>query len=344
MQSKTLEDMLSYIENKNYNFDSIVIIRNGYLVFEEYFDDEYDSETLHILYSVTKSVTSALIGIAIDKGIIDNISQKLVDFFPEKTIRNLDDRKKNITLEHVLTMTAGFEWVGPDDMLHTWGEAVQSGNPIEYILSVPIQYEPGTIWYYNGGCSHLLSAILTNTTGNSTLDFAIENLFSPLGISDVIWPRDPQRIYYGGQDIWLNAHDMAKFGYLFLNNGTWNGEQIISKEWVEKATKTAYFFNENSGYGYQWWTFPGEFEGYFAYGYDEQRIIVLPNEDLVVVFTAELANANVEPHLLRTYILPSIDGTYDRPNIWESVFILMVLIAVLTIPLSLIYRKMISQK
>jgi hypothetical protein len=220
MRAKTLEDMLSYIANQNHNFDSIVIIRNGYLIFEEYFDNRYSPETLHILYSVTKSITSALIGIAIDKGFIDNVSQRLIDFFPEKNIQNLDDRKKNITLEHILTMTAGFDWEGPDDMEHT----VQSSNPIEYILNVPMQYEPGTVWYYNGGCSHLLSAILTKVTGNSTLNFAREYLFNPLGITNVFWPIDPQGIYYGGQDILLNSHDMAKIGYLFLNNGTWNGE------------------------------------------------------------------------------------------------------------------------
>jgi CubicO group peptidase (beta-lactamase class C family) len=203
-----------------------------------------------------------------------------------------------------------------------------------------MQYEPGTVWYYNGGCSHLLSAILTSTTGNSTLNFAFEHLFTPLGITDVIWPRDPQRIYYGGQDIWLNSHDMAKIGYLFLNNGTWDGEQIISKEWIINSTQTSFVFNEDEGYGYQWWTYPGEFSGYFAYGYNEQKIIILPKEDLVVIFTAELENSWVEPHLLRTYILPSIGDSIPRNSIWESVIILAVLVVVLMVPISFIYRKL----
>lgn len=339
MRSEPLEDMISYIADHNHNFDSIVIIRNGYLIFEEYFDYEYSPEELHILYSVTKSITSALIGIALDKGFINNVSQRMVNFFPDETIENLDDRKKDITLEHLLTMTAGFDWEGPDDMEHTWGQAVQSRNPIEYILNVPMQYEPGTVWYYNGGCSHLLSAILTHATGNSTLEFAFEHLFNPLGITDVRWPRDPQRIYYGGQDIWLNSHDMAKIGYLFLNNGTWDGEQIISKEWILNSSQTRCFFNENEGYGYQWWTYPGEFSGYFAYGYNEQKIIVLPEEDLIVVFTAELENSLVEPHLLRTYILPSTGDPSPEISIWQSAIILAVLVVVLMIPLSFIYRK-----
>jgi CubicO group peptidase (beta-lactamase class C family) len=132
---------------------------------------------------------------------------------------------------------------------------------------------------------------------------------------------------------------MAKIGYLFLNNGTWNGEQIISKEWVKNSTQTRFFFNENEGYGYQWWTYPGEFSGYFAYGYHEQKIIVLPNEDLVVVFTADIENSLVEPHLLRTYILPSIGDPISKNSIWESVIIIAVLIVMLMIVLTPLYRK-----
>jgi CubicO group peptidase (beta-lactamase class C family) len=219
----------------------------------------------------------------------------------------MDSRKQNITIEHLLTMTAGFEWVGPDLMSqeYSWGQAVYSGNPVEFILNLNMSYDPGTTWYYNGGCSHLLSAIITATTGNSTLEFAQEYLFDPLGIDYVYWPRDPQGIYYGGQNIGLTPRDMAKFGYLFLNNGTWDGEQIISKEWVETSTETR-FVLPHYGYGYQWWTFfPHQI--YFALGMYQQKIIVVPDSDVVIVFTASIEHGpDPEPGLVFEYILPAV--------------------------------------
>lgn len=224
MNSTLLNQLIEYIYEEDYNFDSIGVVRNGYIVLEEYPDPIFTQDTLYILYSVTKSITSSLIGIAIDEGFIENVNQKVIDFFPNNTILNLDSRKQRMTIEHLLAMTSGIRWEGPDDMYHTWGEAVLSGNPIEFILNQPLDYEPSTEWYYNGGCSHLLSAILTTTTGYSTLNFAREFLFEPLGITAVIWPIDPQGIYFGGQDIWLKPRDMAKFGYLFLNYGTWESK------------------------------------------------------------------------------------------------------------------------
>ncbi|MFW9903796.1 MAG: serine hydrolase domain-containing protein [Candidatus Thorarchaeota archaeon] len=307
MNSTLLNQMVDYIYEQEFNLDSIIIVKNGYIVLEEYPSPRYHQTSHHILYSVTKSVTSALIGIAIDKGYIEDVNQTVVDYFPNRTIQNLDSRKQQVTIEHLLTMSAGFEWVGPDllSQEYSWGQAVFSGNPIEFILNLPMEYDPGTTWYYNGGCSHLLSAILTVTTGNSTLEFARENLFDPLGINSVYWPKDDQGIYYGGQNIGLKPRDMAKFGYLFLNNGTWDGKQIISKEWVATSTETRFVLNHN-GYGYQWWTFfPHEI--YFAWGLFEQKIIIVPDYDLVIVFTASIKDGpDPEPELVFEYILPAV--------------------------------------
>jgi len=285
IDSTKLHQMMGVIEELDLPVDSVVVVRHGQLVFEAYPNPDYGPEDLHLLYSVTKSFTSALVGIAIEEGFIKDVNQKVVDFFPEWTIKNLDSRKQELTIEDLLTMSCGFEWEGPDDNLHTWGEANRSGNPVKYTLDQPMASNPGTEWVYNGGCSHILSAILTKTSGQSTLDFAREHLFTPLGITEVKWPRDSQGIYYGGQDIWLTPRDMAKFGQLFLNNGVWENQQIIPADWVARSAETR-LTHWVGGYGYQWWTYP-QSGIYYASGAYEQRIYVVPNLDMVVVFTSD---------------------------------------------------------
>jgi CubicO group peptidase (beta-lactamase class C family) len=315
MDAAVLEEMLQFIDDASLPIDSLIIVRHGYIVLELYPNPRYGPGNLHILYSTTKSVTSALIGIAIQEGFIRNVDQKVVAFFPGREIANLDARKRALTLEHLLTMSSGLEWQGPDDLLHTWGQGLRSGNPVRFILNQPMVYDPGSVWYYNGGCSHLLSAILTETTGRSTLSFAREFLFNPLGISKVIWPRDPQGNYFGGQDIWLTPRDMAKFGYLFLHNGEWDGRQIIPAEWVAQSSETAFTLGPGQGYGYQWWTYP-ELGVYYAAGAYEQRIFVAPARDLVVVLTSDnriegaqpgeiREGPSFSPELLRRFILPA---------------------------------------
>jgi CubicO group peptidase (beta-lactamase class C family) len=311
-----LDLMTDVIEDMDLPIDSVVVLRHGELVFETYPNPDYGPDDTHLLYSVTKSFTSALIGIAIEQGYIEGIDQKVVDFFPDWDIENLDSRKEDLTIEDLLTMTCGFEWVGPDDGLHTWGDANRSGNPVKFVLNQPMATDPGSEWLYNGGCSHLLSAILTRTTGIPTLDYAREVLFEPLGIWDVRWPRDPQGIYYGGQDIWLMPRDMAKFGQLFLDQGVWEGEQIIPAAWVAESTET-HLSTLGGGYGYQWWTYP-DCGIYYASGAFEQRIMVLPDHDLVVVFTSDPGVADLSSGrwgenpptvdwLLGRFILPAVD-------------------------------------
>jgi CubicO group peptidase (beta-lactamase class C family) len=325
IDSSRLDQMTDVIENLDLPVDAVVVVRHGQLVFEAYPNPDYSSDDLHLLYSVTKSFTSALVGIAIENGFIKDVDQKVVDFFPEWTIKNLDHRKQALTIEHLLTMSCGFEWEGPDDNLHTWGEANRSGNPVKYVLDQPMASDPGTEWVYNGGCSHILSAILTKTTGLSTLGFARKYLFEPLGITEVRWPLDPQGIYYGGQDIWLTPRDMAKFGQLFLDNGFWEGQQIIPAEWVARSAEN-HMSNWVGGYGYQWWTFP-QSEIFYASGAYEQRIYVIPELDMVVVFTANNKASGLKEGEMRSgtpmvdwllghFILPACDtytpSKYDK--------------------------------
>jgi CubicO group peptidase (beta-lactamase class C family) len=312
-----LELMTQVIEDLDLPADSVVVQRHGDLVFETYPNPAYGPDDLHLLYSVTKSFTSALIGIAIEQGHIESVDQQVIDFFPDWEIDNLDARKEDLTIKHLLTMTCGFAWEGPDDGLHSWGDALRSREPAKYVLNLPMASDPGTEWVYNGGCSHLLSAILTRTTGMSTLQFARENLFEPLGISHVRWPRDPQGIYFGGQDIWLTPRDMAKFGQLFLDQGVWEGQQLISSEWVADSGKT-YITQWAGGYGYQWWTYSNS-DIYYASGAFEQRIMVIPQYDMVVVFTSNERGADLGEGkwsesppfvdwLLGRFILPANDS------------------------------------
>ena len=322
IDSGRLEQMREIIDGLELPIDSVVVIRSGQIVFEHYPDPIRNNvNRKHNLYSTTKSVTSILIGIAIDMGFIESVDQRVIDFFPDRKINNVDERKRCMTLEHLLTMTSGLEWEGPDDIYHSWGRAIMSGDPVQYTLDQPMAHEPGEVWYYNGGCSHVLSAILTKTTGMSTLQFARQHLFGPLGITRVRWPRDPNGIYYGGQDIWLTPHGMAKLGQFYLDSGIWQGEQIVSSEWVDGSTQT-HAPSWWGGYGYQWWTFP-EAGIFFAAGAFEQRIYVSPELDLVVVFTSsnmaegtrESAGERTEgppivDWLLGGFILPSCN-TYE---------------------------------
>ena len=333
MDSANIESMKNLIDETDLPIDSVVILRGGEIVFE-YFPrlPLYGPDIPHNLYSTTKSITSTLIGIAIEMGFIEDVHQQVIDFFPDREIQNLDDRKRRMTLEHLLTMTSGLEWEGPDDIHHSWGDGLRSGDPVQYALDRPMAYEPGEVWYYNGGCSHVLSAILTEATGMSTLTFARRYLFGPLGITLVVWPSDPNGIYYGGQDIHLSPYAMAKIGQLFLDGGLWEGEQIVPAEWVE-ASRTSHAATWMGGYGYQWWTYPDS-GIYYASGAFEQRIYIAPELDMVVVFTSSnqapgigqgerAVGPPVVEWLLSRFILPACDGfeqlAYDAYGVSLSI-------------------------
>ncbi len=207
---------------------------------------------------------------------------------------------------------------GNPDFRNSYIQMLFSDNPVQFVLDQPMTSDPGVEWNYSGGASHLLSAILTKTTGDTALNFAQKNMFGPLGISDVEWRQDNQGITRGGDGLYLRPRDMAKFGYLLLNNGTWDNTEIMSAEWEAKSSESfiirggPYRFGNstlNSGYGYQWWTLPPT-GIYYAMGLYRQRIIIIPDQDLVVVFTADIKDdlELVELHMLFDYIIPSVIG------------------------------------
>ncbi|MGY5881003.1 MAG: serine hydrolase [Candidatus Thorarchaeota archaeon] len=311
MKPAILNEMMTKIEENNLIIDSLLIVKNGYMVFEKYPSIVYDQESRHIIHSCTKSFTSALVGIAIEEGYINSVDEKLVDLLPNSTFANYDPRMDDITLEHLLMMTSGLEW---DEWSEPYSSPANShyqywsaSDSVQYVLDLPLAYDPGDVWVYSSGSSHLLSAIVTEATGVSLLDYAEDKLFTSLGISvsDVLWPADNQGIYRGSGGVEMVPRDMAKFGYLYLNNGSWDGEQIVPSAWVQTSSETLTTFDEYSGYSHQWWTYPTEIaEVYSANGYDGQNIFVIPSLDMVVVFTSRTPTYP-QLSILFDYVIPA---------------------------------------
>jgi CubicO group peptidase (beta-lactamase class C family) len=313
MDSEMLADALDTIQKRNYHIDSVSVARNGYMVVDAYVHP-FGPESRHIIHSCTKSIISALVGIAIEEGNIEGVQQPVLDFFPERTAAHLDANKEAMTLEHLLTMSTGLEC--KDSYLYRWRglrQMRQSQDWVQFVLDLPMAEEPGTRFEYCNGVSFLLSAIIQETTGMSASVFAEKHLFDPLGISDVEWPSNPQGITIGWGELYMRPHDMAKIGYLYLNKGQWDGKQIVPSAWVEASTRKHISATLQDGYGYQWWVTD---EGiYMALGYAGQFIFVVPARDMVVVFTSELEERDfyVPQRLLNEFIIPAAESSTALP-------------------------------
>ena len=199
-------------------------------------------------------------------------------------------------------MRSGLDWQEGDP---AYRAMYQSPDWVKFVLDAPMASPPGSRFNYCSGCSHLLSAILQQTTGMHTRDFAEQYLFKPLGLSNVMWETDAAGIPIGGWGLQLTPRDMAKLGYLYLRHGQWDGQQIISARWVETATQKHTDTDGGLGYGYQWWTYPS-LGAYAALGRYGQMIFVIPEADLVVVTTAELDGHTELFRLIEQYILPAV--------------------------------------
>ena len=308
LDSEQLVKLFDFVEENEINIHSLLITRNGFVVLDAYFYPNSQG-ILHDLASVTKSITSTLIGIALDKGDIKSVKQRVLDFFPERKIANLDENKKNLTIEHLLTMTTGF----CRDFNHGERQLEQMRRTedwVQFMLDQPLLTKPGTEFAYCSGASQLLSAIISEATGMSALDFARTHLFEPLNIQDVIWPADPQGNNTGWGDFFMHSKDMAKIGYLFLNEGKWKDKQVISAEWIKQATKQRITLADGEGYGYRWWM-PDELPGlYEARGRGGQRICVLPEKNFVVVFTG----SGFEPGDIGGFIMASEQSGQSIPE------------------------------
>jgi len=314
MDSGVLIAMLETVQSQNYNIDSIMVIRNGYLVLDAALYP-YTQDSKHIIHSCTKSIVSILIGIAIDQGFIEGIQTPVLEFFPDRTAANLDPDKNALTLENLLTMTSGFRC--RDSYLYRWSglnEMRGSDDWVQFMLDLPMEESPGTKFEYCNGASFLLSAIITETTGMSSYEFAEINLFAPLGITDLSWPTNPQGINIGWGELRMLPRDMAKIGYLYLGGGEWDGEQIVPTAWVEESTRKHISATLEDGYGYQWWV--DDSGMYLALGYAGQFIFVIPEKEMVVVFTSDLSDNDfyLPQNLLNNYIIPAAVSSDPLPK------------------------------
>jgi len=320
---------------------SILIFKDDKLVLEEYFEghrykwDEprYHGELVqwnqsmpHEMMSVTKSVTSACIGIAVDKGFIESVNQSIFDYLPEYQHLNVDNREY-ITIEHLLTMTMGLAW---DEWSAAHGSSANSIDSLWFdceetitcVLERPWWREPGQLFTYNGGGMAILGEILKNSSGMNIEEFSKEYLLDPLGIENNKWSQFPGGVWDGSGSFDMTSRDMVKFGALFLNDGKWDDQQIISSEWVGKSST---IYNNNidivipgedsgkNGYGYTWWI--SEFSHddknikmFRAGGWGGQEIMTFPEVDMIVVFTGgNYAKKTTLFSIVENYILPSIN-------------------------------------
>ena len=298
---------------------SLAVMQDGQIRAEEYFG-EGGSETLFHVRSVTKSVMALLIGIAVEEEFIDNIDMPLVTFLDEGTAERLNETKRTITLRHLLTMTSGIEWHetgGPE-----FGQWSQSAHQVNYVLDKPLAATPGTRFNYNSGAVHLLSAVLTRATRMTTLAFADQYLFGPLGITRRAWDQDQQSLYNGGAGLQLRTQDMLKIGQLMLDDGQFEGQQVVPRTWVQQTHQElqglgfSYGSLPDVGYGFLWWLDrQTTVRAYFGWGWGGQFIYVMPEKNLTVTATATWqlsgtsANAQEETilNLIVDEIVPAVE-------------------------------------
>lgn len=300
LEAEVLAKMVLDIKVSITQTRSSLVVKDGYLVVEEYYNGYTKNDKQH-LYSCTKSVVSTLIGIAIAEGKIKAVAEKLPDLLPKES---MEPWMKNITLENLLTMSAGLPG---DDWLYDFkglNEMLAAPDPLRYALTRQKVFEPGSRFEYTDAVSHILSCIISENTGTSAAIYAEEKLFKPLGITDYSWTSDPQGRSWGYAQLRLQVADMAKIGLLFLNEGSWDGEQVVPALWVCDATKHRIDANLLNGYGYQWWV---DDDGWYtALGYQGQFIMVFPKLNIIAVFTGgtpETFNYNIE--LANRFIIPA---------------------------------------
>jgi CubicO group peptidase (beta-lactamase class C family) len=295
---------LREIKNNAFIF-SLLVIRNDLLVIEYYsrFQKENDFE----IHSAAKSFTSALIGIAIDQGLIRSVQEKVLGYFPQLDTAGIDPRKRNWTLEHFLTMRSGIDWDESADHTALFTDNV---NWLYTTLRLPLKYSPGESFVYTTPNVNVLSGIITRTTGMSTYEFAEKNLFTPLKISVRSWLTDPQGVYIGGTGMMYTPRDLARFGQLYLHNGLIDGKQIISKQWIQQTllprnpTNSTWGDLSSVNYGYLWWNnYSAQDSIFMAAGFAGQFIFIVPAKNMVIVTIGDDNPSEAQASLNETVVI-----------------------------------------
>lgn len=311
VDERTITQLTNLIIREEYKrIDALLILRNNKLIYENYFHG-YSNAVLHNMFSAGKSITSILVGIAIDKGFIDSVNTPVTQLLPEyRRFENPDSRKDQITIEHLLNMSSGLDC--EDWYQHTENQMRKARDWVKFTFDLPMVYDPGSHGSYCTGCAITLGRIIENQSGLSMQEFANKYLFKPLNITKYQWDIMPDGKASAGGLFFLRPRDMAKIGLLMLNDGIRNGVQIVSKEWVQQSAENKIKLQGPfDGYGYLWWkqAFMGNTETYFADGNGGQQIFIIPSKQLVLVFTGANQNTSVglqNFEIVNHYILPAL--------------------------------------
>lgn len=321
-----INNLLKAVKYRYYkNIHALVIVKDGAVVLDEIFKerltyidalvDNKDIE-LHAAMSVTKSIVSIAMGIALDDTIITNIDAPVYPYFPEyESFQYMNEAKSNLTIKNFLTMCHGLQWdessYSYSSPKNSWYQMDQTNDWVKFTLDLEIVDEPGTVFSYSSGVSHTIEALIANAAGTTFSEFVDEKLFGPLGITKTAWIKAPNgRV----DDVYLTARDMAKIGQLCLDGGNWNGVRLVSADWINEST--AEFIRDGKfGYAYFWWKYNFEvgaqtIEATIAWGYGGQYIFIFPQLNMVTVFTSgnyDDYELEIQPFtLLEKYILPAV--------------------------------------
>lgn len=266
-----------------------------YNYFNDWWHPYYHDTMLHTMQSVTKSVTSVVVGIAVGRDDFPDLDTPVLSFFERGSVANVDDRKRRMTIRHLLTMSTGFDWnedVPYTDPENTWSVLQEADDWVQFTIDRPMEREPGEAFQYNSGATLILGRVFSQAVGMDFEEYAVRYLLEPIGIDNYFWKRTPSGLVDTQEGLYISTRDIAKIAYLFLKRGEWDGEQIVSQAWVRDSIAPFLSVSEDRSweYGYKWWLVHYQYAGedrvaFAGLGFGGQISMVLPELDLIVVFT-----------------------------------------------------------